>query len=448
MFGRRPIALATVVTLGLLLAACDGGEARGAGNSAPTRVERSDDPRAAALRTALEQGQTGAARTLYDQVAPRLGAEGPTLEARLLVLEGDVLGALRVLEAAKTDWPGDGRPFAAAAELYAGLGRLQAAQDEVDRGQAVVGRTPALIRALGIVGIATPGGAQSGLQLLEEARRADPNLPFCTEPLATARTLVARIALQQPDLPRAEALARGALELRPGDADARVTLADVLEGKGDFEPAVVLMEALFEEGEVSVDDLRELLTHAATAAMVERDLARQLAHLLRARELGATEAQLGFGATVLRREAQSAIDRGREAQKAARLLDVEGADEELRAMRAEKLAEAEGEYLYARRLDPEAIEAFHRLAQLEWDRGDYREAALAWESAAARVRTLPEGSPRPAVPLHENAAQAWRKAGRPDLARDTLTGYLAEEPEGEWAASTRALLVEIEAADE
>ena len=447
MFGRSALLPALFLSLGSALSACGGGGEGGAGALAFERSQRSDDPRAAALRSSLEKGQAGAARTLYDQVAARLGAEGPTLEARLLVLEGDVLGALRVLEAAKTQWPGDGRPFAASAELYASLGRLQAAQDEVDRGQAVVGRSAALIRALGVVAIATPGGAQSGLQLLEEARRLDPELPFCDEALATARTLVARIAFQQADLPRAESLARAALELRPGDPDARVTLVDVLEGQGEFEPAVVLLEELYGEGQAVLDDLRELLAHAATAAMVEKDVDRQVGHLLRARELGATDAQLGFGISVLRREAEAAIDRGRTAHKSAQLLDVDGADEELQAMRAEKLAEAEGEYLRARRLDPEGIEAYHRLGQLYWERGDYRDAALSWESGLARLEALPAGAPRPAVALHENAAQAWRRAGRSDLARDTLTNYLAAEPEGRWADSSRALLVEIEAAD-
>ena len=87
--------------------------------------------------------------------------------------------------------------------------------------------------------------------------------------------------------------------------------------------------------------------------------------------------------------------------------------------------------------DVGAVEANHRLGTVLFKTERYREAALAWEAAAARARVDSGGEPLP-VPLELNAALAWERAERPDLARQSALDYLSREPEGSFAE--RALI--------
>jgi tetratricopeptide (TPR) repeat protein len=427
-----------LIALALLPVACDDGAAVAVSGPA-ARLERSADPRAVALRQALAEGRAGTARVLLDQVAARLGPEGPCLRARLAVLENDVLSALRELESAKSQWPADPRPYATGVEVYTLLGRLDAAQEEYQRGLTVVGRTPELVAAQGVLAIHTTGGAESGLAFLEEARRLDPELPFLTEPLARARSLMARQALRNGELDRAEALARAALELRPADVDARLTLSDVHKGRGDFEGAISWLEALVQEGAAARDDLATLHHAAATAGMVRGDLAGQRRHYLRARELGFDDQRLGHGALVLARAADEELERGLSRER-----EVESAALSGEARRS-ALEAAEQHYREALLLSPASVETFHRLATTLFKLERFREAALAWESARAQVLAGRTAGRIPAVPLELNAAQAWQRAERPDLARERLLEFLQREPEGEFAGRARDLLATLPA---
>lgn len=427
------ITRASLLTCFVCLAACGGDGS----SDVPTRVEpvsRSEDPRALALREAIEDADLERAGVLIEQVESRLGVEGPCLRARLSALEGDVLEAMRALESARNRWPGDPRPAATAVEVYAQLGRLEAAADEYNRAVSIFGRGPELMRAQGVLAIVTPGAAESGLGMLEEAMRADPGLPFLAAPLATARWLTARQVLARGEVDRAEELARGALELRPGDPDARITLADSLKGRGDFEGAIPWLEGLVAEGVAVEDELAQLHHAAATKAMLAGDREAQLAHYLAARANGFTDQQLGHGALALSAEAERLVGEGLEHERAAEDLSADASQFE--AWRA-ALEDAEESYRAALVYDVGAVEANHRLGTVLFKTERYREAALAWEAAAARARVDSGGEPLP-VPLELNAALAWERAERPDLARQSALDYLSREPEGSFAE--RALI--------
>ncbi|MEO0660132.1 MAG: hypothetical protein AAFZ87_01215, partial [Planctomycetota bacterium] len=167
---RRRAGRTVAASLALILAvACGGGSgedgASDAGASLPSSQERRS-PRedVAEARRLLDRGRADLARPLIESLTGVLGVEGPLLLARLKVLEGDDTGWIADVERARSMDPKDPRPYAAAAELYAALGRLGAAKDEVRRGVEAVGRRPAeLTRATGVLAIVTPGQAKAGL---------------------------------------------------------------------------------------------------------------------------------------------------------------------------------------------------------------------------------------------------------------------------------------------
>jgi Tfp pilus assembly protein PilF len=438
---------AAIVVLALLGACADepgtGEQVPGAGQAARSEPEssgagamRSQDPRAQALREALEEGALDRAEVLLDQVGQRLGSEGPCTRARILALRGDVLGALRALEEARRVWPGDPGPAATTVEIYATTGSLEAATDEYNRAVTVFGRGPELMRAQGVLAVVTPGAAESAVSMLEEALRADPDLPYVEEPLATARWLAGRMALSRGDVDRAEALARAALALRPSDPDARITLADALKGRGDFEGALPWLEALHAEGVAVADELAQLHHAAATKAMLAGDRPRQVDHYLAARRFGYDDERLGHGALVLAREADGALEQGLEAER-----EAAGAPDEARAGLLDR---AEQAYRQALVFAPGSVEAGHRLAKVLFDQGRPREAALAWEAAAARARVDP-GAAVASIPLELNAAIAWEQAGRADLASERVRDYLDREPGGPYRDAALALIERLEA---
>ncbi|MBI1382787.1 MAG: hypothetical protein GC161_17070 [Planctomycetaceae bacterium] len=415
----------------------------------------STDPRARELRALLEVGAVDGAAALLAQIGPSLGNEQPVLAARLAAARGDALSALTEVERARQADPRDPRPYATAAEIYAGLGRLDAAKREYERGLALLGPSPELTRALGVIGISTPGGVTSGLVQLEQAQREAPELPFLRAPLAEANLLVGRVALLQNDPATAQTHAEAGLALLPGDGEIRRLLGESLAAQGEFAAAAERFEELLAEGQPLAEELARLHHGAATTALKDRDRARAIEHYLRARELGYDREALGFGASVLDGEADKCLADAREAYGRAELLragsgGLDALDGERAALAAELEAErlgelgtAQGALERALTLDPERLEALDLLGSVHLRAGRAREAALAWEAVWARLDA--QGDPPP-YPVHLNAARAWEMAERVDLAAELLRRELARDPKSEWAETTRVRLAELAAA--
>ena len=103
--------------------------------------------------------------------------------------------------------------------------------------------------------LSSPGQAKLGLALIDEARRGDPDLPFCDLPRVRGNALMARAALGAAAIDEAEGFARAAVELDPADADAREALAEVRMAQRRFDDARSLYEGLHAEGRSVLESL-------------------------------------------------------------------------------------------------------------------------------------------------------------------------------------------------
>ena len=231
------------------------------------------------------------------------------LEARARFLDGDSVGALRVLEGAKLDHMTDARLWALEAELFAAMGRGSAAEEALVRGQRLAGRTPELERANGILCLTRPGEVRNGLEALQRARQLHAELPFVDGPLAQAHLLNGRRRLA--DAPgEARAHARSGLALVPGQHELRELLAEAQEALGEFEEAIETLSALESEGVRFGERVALLHQRAATAALLGGRRDEALEHYASARERGLNDEGLGFGATALTDAAGDAVERG------------------------------------------------------------------------------------------------------------------------------------------
>lgn len=411
----------------LLAVSCGKGSTTGqaaAGRDAGGAAPVASDPRVHEVVRALEAGLPDAAWTLLDQLGDSLGVDGPLLRARAALMEGDGVGALREVESARELAPEDARVFATEAEVLVVLDRLDGARDALREGWKLAGRTAALERARGVLMLRTPGGAREGLAALEQALELDPELPFVAFPLAQAHLLVGRMALGDGAPDEALAHARAALEEDPASDDFLELEAEALAAALRFEEALEVYARLEEDGR-DVGETRALLQQRyATKLLLENDRAGAVASYLAARELGLDDTALGFGADVLRDEANTRIDAGVARFEAG---DLEGA----RSLFEEAL-----------RYDPDNLEAENHLGVCRFRAEDYRGAAEVWgkvlSSATEQGIELPD-------PVHLNLARAWRLAGEPAEARRVLSTYLDREPEGVWSEETREMLAALEA---
>lgn len=410
----------------------------------PKSAPRLEDPRAASLALAIEQGQIGSAQSLLSALGPALAAEAPLSAARLALLSGDAVLALREIEAAKTQWPEDPRCYATAAEIFAALGRLEAAQGEYDAGVATCGRTPELMRAQGVIGLSTPGQVELGVRLIEAARAADPGLPFCQQALTRGRAVLARLALGEGQGEQAHAWLDAGLAEAPEDAELRTIAAQLALSEKRFPEARAAFEALFRAGQPVREDYLTALRADAAEALLTRERPRQVTAYLRMLELGVPREQLGFGADVLRQEAEARIKEGSEAYDLGQrlVIDADLAPEvraEAIAARVRQFEKAEVLFRAALDFDPDSLEARHRLGEALFRMGDFESAAREWEALALLSRGQPEGQSG----LHLNIARAWRGAGHLDRAQRVLEDYLAENPRGEFVDQTESLLAQL-----
>jgi tetratricopeptide (TPR) repeat protein len=437
----------------LFFAAVSCGTLGGCGDSADAAFAhaRSTDPAVVAARDALDRVRIGEARSLVDEVKNLAGAEGPLLEARLAALEGRMFDALALARAAAEASPGDSAPAATLVEMYAWDARLSEAQNELQAAVATYGRTPELVRAHGVLGLCTPGGAASGLEMLLEARRMDPTLPFVERALGEGHVLAAHAALGTNSVDAAAEHARHALEFLPGDVRAREALADALGTGADLDGAVEIFEALHAEGQPVREKLLSALHNAATATMIaalalpneEREAIddRRERLYLRMLALGAPRSDLGHGAQFLSDRAvefaHRAVDLADAVDVLVRLAASGRGEDDLSVRIAEGRAKVRTQLERALALDPHCLMARGVLGELRYDEGEFAAAAEIFAGIcneyAGRLDELP-------LPIHMNAARAWARAGATDRARDALRGYLATNPSGRWVHETSELL--------
>jgi len=383
------------------------------------RTPRSTDPDAAGLRRSIERGRVDEAHAREAVLARLDPGEARVLAARLSAISGRIVDAIREIEAARKERPADPDVYATAAEIYAAAGKLDAGWDEVKAGDAACGSAPELLRARGVLWISRSGGARKGLGFLEDARRADAELPFVDRPLSQAHLLVGKEDSAAHKPKDALVHARFAASLDPEDVDARRFLSEALVLNGDFEPAVAEIQTLVDRGEPLVSELALLHKKAGIAALLEHDRERALRHFVSARKLGLTDAELATGARLLGEEAAAKVGLGVEAYKAG------------------DLAAAKARSKEALELEPDGIQAQNLLAVVLFKESDYAGAIALWrvvlETAQKEDLALPE-------PVHLNLARAQELSGDAAAARTTLEAYLARDPSGPWVADTRAAL--------
>ncbi len=452
---ERPHFLALLLALAPL-SACDKGEsaasprvdvsdplatAGGAGSKAPTapapagarptptpqqaallspQAPRLADPRFREAVASFELGEFERAEAQRLTLASGLDVE--LLGARLSAARGDDIAAVRAIESLRQRFPGEGRVYATAAEIHAAAGRLSSAEEEVREGLALAGPTADLTRARGVLALCREGGARKGLEHLLAALDSVPGLEFTARPLSQAHLLLGNAALAAEKALEAAGHAKAALVAMPGEVEAERLYGDSLAALGEFDKAIDIYEALRTRGvEVQVA-LITLCTRAATKELLAGRKDAALRRWQRARALGATDEELGFGVAALAKAASERID-------AALALHDKGDLDGAKATLTEALA-----------FDPASLEALHHLGVLRYKSADLEGAAEAWskalEFAYARSLALPE-------PMHLNLARIHYQREQIPQARAVLERYLAALPEGEFAADTRAMLARL-----
>jgi len=384
------------------------------------QLPRPTDALYRSIANAIERGDNAQARRDLLKLAPGLHAS--LLNARLLALEGDAIGAVREIEAAREKHPGQAAVYATAAEIHAAGARLSSAEDELREGLALAGECAELWRARGVLALCREGGARVGLGHLLLARQLEPELEFSTHVLVEAHRLLGAAALGAKDPLQGAASARAALALAPDDHDALQLLADALAAQADYDGALEQYERLLALGAEVRAACLLMNVRGATAALIQGRREVALARCLRARELGASDEELGFGAELLRAELEKHVEAGLAAYER---------DEHEQALEC---------FASALRAAPQSLEALNHHAVVSFRLGHYEAAANGWSKVlelAQRTQVeLPE-------PTHLNLARALYQLGRKDEVRTLLEGWLAAHPHSEHAAATRQMLARL-----
>lgn len=426
--------------------------------SPSARIPRSVDPRVVEARAALDRGQLESARLLVPQAAGIAGPpEGELLQARLCLLEGDMNGAERALAQARRVSPQDPRVLGTSAEIHAWGGMLETAEGELSAAALRGGEpAPELLRARGVVLIASPGGARPGLALLERAQALDPDLPFMGRALGQAHLLVGRshmgtareLALQH---------AKAAVAADPEELDALVFLGDTLILNGEWGDALKAFEQALLLGRPMEMELAGHYKRAGFVALAQGHRSLGIKLFIRARALGLEGKDLGTARNVLEDEARrllAALPKDQpqaEREKAVariRLLDPElpelrlydGAEQARTGIAAFEKGQMDlaAEHLdRALSLDPDNIEALLYRGHVCYGNGEFDSAVTHWYRVVDDLRLdgieLPE-------PLHLRLSDALVRAGRNSEAREVLEAYLVLEEGGRWETQTRQLL--------
>lgn len=385
------------------------------------QAPRLEDAAFRAAVAAFERGETEPAQAAALALPDGLDIE--LLRARLAAARGDDIAAVRAIESLRGRFPGEGRVFATAAEIHAAAGRLSSAEDEIREGLALAGPTADLTRARGVLALCREGGAAKGLEHLLAALDLVPALEFTARPLSQAHLLLGNAALAAESPIEAAGHAKAALLALPEEREAERLLADALAAAGDFDAALAAYERLLARGVELRVALLTLYTRAATADLLAGRKEQALERWLRARELGASAADLGFGASALAKAANDAID-----------LAVEAAAKK-------DLSAARTALERALRLQPSSIEALYMLGVVRYQSQDLEGAAESWRRAFELALESGEAAPEP---VHLHLAKLHLQRAERERARDVLVSYLTQWPEGEFAAATRELLAQVD----
>lgn len=425
------LSLATLA-LSFLLTACGGGGdgSSSSSASAPRQAafERCDDARVQRLREHLDLLREDEARESFREIGPFLedlcGVESYLLRARMHGMLGDLTKAQPLIEEARAAAPDDPRVYATAAELYAGPGQLDTASREIQEGIENCGATPELIRAQGVLHICTgsPTSAERGLKRLQRAKEEDPALPFMQKPLGQAHLLVARQSLAAGDAERALLNVRDSLEYDPSEADSWHFLSEVHAALGEHEKAVKVLEKLIDMGRPLTGELALTCKNAGTAALVELDRPKALEYFMKARELGLSQEELGFGLQALRDAAQKCVEEG------------------LAKFQEYEYVEARERFEQALVFDPEDLAARNHLGLVHFKTSNYDAAVEAWRTVIAQAAELEVTLPEP---VHIHLAKALLREGDNEGARLALSEYLLDEPFGDYVDETRDMLAGV-----
>lgn len=388
------------------------------------QLPRSRNPEVLATIHALESGDlTGASKALL-RIPEDEGYERSLCRARLLSLQGQGTEAVREIEAIKELHPDQARVYATAAEIYLHLTTAEvdmrsAAEEEIKAGQAQAGITADYSRARGAFMLSVPGGAEAALVHLLRAREMDDQVPFLKAYLVEAHRVLGTVALRNNDPTQALRHARDGLREDPDNGTLERMLADALAMGHVYQEAIEIYERQVQSGYAVVDDLARLCQKAGVGALLEKDREQAIERFLRARELGLSETELGFGAKVLEDEAEAAIEAGYDAYDAG--LWEQATDRFDRALV----------------FDADSIRAHNGRANCAFRQEQWSLAIDEWswvqETLEERGVAMPE-------PVHVNIAKAMYQAGRVDEIAPILESYLDEHPEGEWIAQTREAL--------
>lgn len=426
----RPLTLSFLFAL----AACGGDEVEGGTTSGPAsgargtdspveiRVQRIEGEAITALRLSLEFGDLRDIDARFDEVIPTLGVEGALLSARLWTLRGNDVESTSRIEFARAEAPDDPRVYATSAELNAASGRLETAREELRRGVELCGMSPELLRAQGIIELCRQGGAARGLDLIDWALEHDPELPFVDRPRGQGHLLLAKGAFSEGRKRAALQEVRLALSFDPEDADTKLFLVDALAANGDFPNAVLVLEDLNAHGADRLSELALMHKRAGLAELVLGHREAALEYFVKARAAGLEDDELGSAATMLRTEAEAAMEAG------------------VTAFENRHLVEARENFERALHFDDSLLVVHSQLAVVLFNQREFLPAATHWrrvlDEAMENDIQLPD-------PIHIFLSKALFGAGEKDAARSVLTAYLEREPAGRWADDTRALLADI-----
>ncbi len=389
---------------------------------APKPWPRVHTPELDALRKALDLGPLADAERLID-CASAAGAEQLLLRARLAAARGRGIEALRLVEQARSADPKDPSVYAAAAEIYASADGFESAVHEIVRGEQLCGPSAEFLRARGIVSLSRQGSAAKGLAELEEARKADPDLPFALRALGQAHLLVGKLAAKDEHAAAALEHALLSVSFDPGEIDAQRFVSECQAARGDFDAALSVLRRLVEQGQPLTSELALMEKRAGVACLLRQEKSGALAHFLEARARGLSDAELSTGARLLAETSGLHLDAGVE------------------ALQKGELERAEQEFRSALVYDADSLAAQNHLAVVLYRRERFAEAVALWEGVLATARAealeLPD-------PVHINLAAAQRAGGDPAAARATLEQYLSASPQGKWSEQTRAALERLD----
>lgn len=387
----------------------------------PERFDRSTDPRVVEARAVLDEGRIDLAPDLVERAAALVEVEGHLLRARLAALQGDGVAVRREVEQARALAPSDPRVHATAAELAAAEGRLDEAEQAIQRGIRECDPTsPELLRARGVQLICTPGRAKEGLEFLVRAREADPDLPFMARALGQAHLLVAKEHMQAGSAARALEEIDLSLEFDPAEVDAKRFRAECLMALGEWSEGLSVYDSLIEQGLPLHAEVAVYHKNAGFWALANSQPDWALPYYRRALELGLPREELGIGARFLGEEASKLAEAGVEAL-------ASGDDG--------KALELVEEALF---LEPDSLFTYYVKGKVHDWRGEFQLAAAAWKRVVSQARSDEVTLPDP-VHLHLARVQAVG-LNDPTEARRTLEAYLVFEPEGEWVDQTTQLL--------